>query len=77
MSAQRQGQHHLGGPSRITGGSMIATREVGDQRRYGAQGPQASGMEGAQSAHRSSSYAHRAPASSHGPLHQSQRTQNR
>jgi hypothetical protein len=72
MGAQAAGQH-LVGNSRINGGSMIATREpigtYAEQLKYPTSSAQVQ---------RSSSYAHRAPASSHGPLHSSQRTnQNR
>ena len=78
MGAQAAG-HHLVGNSRINGGSMIATREpigtYAEQLKYPTSSAQVSGAAQAQ---RSSSYAHRAPASSHGPLHSSQRTnQNR
>lgn len=77
-----QSNHHMGGPSRITGGSMIATREplgsYADHIKYANAGSNANGatsaqISGAAQGVRSSSYAPRAPASSHGAVHSSQR----
>ena len=70
--------HHVGGgPSRINGGSMIATREplgsYAEHLKYTGAG--SAQISGAAQAQRSSSYVPRAPASSHGhgPLSSQQR----
>ena len=72
--------HQFGGPSRITGGSIVQSSGIGgvghsDQLKYGGVSTMAGGSQLAvnPSGARSNSYAQRAPASSHGTNHQSQR----
>jgi len=64
------GAHHLGGPSRITGANMVQRSEIG------GAGLNLNNVQNQGVGHRSSSYANRAPASSHGGHHSAQRSHN-
>lgn len=63
------GAHHLGGPSRITGANMVQRSEIG------GAGLNLNNVQNQGVGNRSSSYANRAPASSHG-AHSAQRSHN-